>query len=187
MFSQKSIPLCRSVICLVLSAVVFTWGIVPPATQHTHVGGSDSTHRHDDCYEVAQHDCHDHESHEGHHECATVPQVSLPADYALHLHWRLLGIEFSIPMPHSPLPGEPADDTDDAGAAAVPVIVRVMNEIVPATQAGPSFARVLLAAVRAPSVGVVWSAAPIARSPDIVTTIPLCESARLERSGVLLV
>ena len=87
-----------------------------------------------------------------------------------------------------PLPEEPADDTDGA-STSVPAIVRVMNEneIVPTTQAGPSFGRVLSAAIRAPSADVVRSLEPIARPPNLITSIPLCDSARLERSGVLLV
>ncbi len=182
MFSLTSNRLCRSVLSLVLSAVVLTWGTIPPATQHAHTGGSDSAHRHDDCHEVSHHGSHDHHGDGEHHQHATVPKVSLLADYSLHLHWRLFGLEFSMPVPE-----EPADDTDGEGSI-VPAIIRVMNEIkiVPVTQAGLSFGRVLSAAIRAPSADVVRSLEPIARPPNLLTSIPLCDSARLERSGVLL-
>ena len=84
-----------------------------------------------------------------------------------------------------PAPEEPADGDDD-GDAVPPAIVRVMNEIVSVTQAGPSFGRVLLAAIRTPSADMVRSLESIPRPPNLVTSIPLCDSARLERSGVLL-
>ena len=165
---------------LLLSALVLAWGAIPPGVEHAHVGGSDANHQHDKCDEMAHHGLHDHESDEDHHEHATVSDVSLLADNVLHLHWQLLGLEFSIPVPE-----EPADGTEDEGTA-VPAVVRVMNENVPAAQAGPSFDRVFLAAICAPSIDVVWSLEPIPRPLDLVTSIPLCDSARLERSGVLL-
>ena len=165
---------------LLLSALVLAWGIVPPGVQHAHAGGSDTTHKHDTtCREVAHHDSHNHESDEGHHEQATESDLSLLADYVLHLHWRYLGVEFSMPMPE-----EPADG-DDEGTVP-PAVVRGMNEVVPTTQAGPSFCRVVLATLCTPNADVVLTLTPAPRSPNLVTSIPLCDSARLERTGVLL-
>ena len=165
---------------LLLSALVLAWGIVPPGFQHAHVGGSEPTHLHSKCHAVAHHDSHDHESDEEHHEPATDPDVSLLAGYVLHLHWRLLGVEFSMPLPEQPVGG------GDDGDTVPPTVVRVMNEVVPATQAGPSFCRMLLVAICTPSADVVWTLTPAPRSPNLVASIPLCDSARLERSGVLL-
>jgi len=84
-----------------------------------------------------------------------------------------------------PVPEEPADGDDD-GDTIPPAIVRVIDEIVPATQAGPSVGRVLLAVICTPSVDGVPDLTPVPRSPNLTTSIPLCDSARLERSGVLL-
>ena len=169
----------QKMMSLLLSALVLAWGAIPPGVEHAHVGGSDGNHRHDKCYEVAGHGSHDHESYEDHHEQATEVDVSLLADSVLHLHWQLLGMEFSMPVPE-----EPADGSDNE--SSVPsAVIRVMNENVPATQAGPSFDRVFLAAICMPSVDAVWSLEPIPRPHDLVTSIPLCDSARLERSGVL--
>ncbi len=165
---------------LLLSALVLAWGIVPPGVQHVHAGGSDPTHGHGGRHEVAHDGSHDHESDDEHHDHAAVSDVSLSADAVLHLHWRLLGVEFSMPVPEEPV----EDDAD--GDAVPPAIVRMISEIVPATQAGPSFGRVLLAAICAPGADVVRSLEPIPRPPNLVTSIPLCDSARLERSGVLL-
>jgi hypothetical protein len=89
-------------------------------------------------------------------------------------------MEFSLPAP-----GEPADGTSDESTIP-PAIVRVMNPIVPTPRTDPAFGRMLLAVVRAPSADVVRSLEPIPRPPNLVTSIPLCDSARLERSGVLL-
>ena len=165
---------------LLLSALVLVWGVIPPGVEHTHTGGNDASHKHDKCDDVAHHDSHNHHGDDGHHEHATVPDVSLSADNVLHLHWQLLGLELSIPLPE-----EPVDGTDDENTT-LPAFVRVMDEIVPTMQAGLSFDRVLLAAICTPSVDTVWILEPIPRPPDLVTTIPLCDSARLERSGVLL-
>ncbi|MFV2069875.1 MAG: hypothetical protein ACC645_23160 [Pirellulales bacterium] len=165
---------------LLLSVLVLAWEIVPPWVQHAHLGGSDVTHRHNGCDEVADHASHNHESDDEHHDHATVSDVSLLADDVLHLHWRLLGVEFTMPVREEPVEG------NNDGNTVPPAIVRVMSEVVPATQAGPSFCQVLLAAVCMPSADVVWTRAPAPRSPNLVTSIPLCDSARLERSGVLL-
>ena len=165
---------------LLLSALVLAWGFVPPGFEHAHAGGGDSDHQHDECREVAHHDSHDHDTDDGHHEHATETDVTLLVDHVLHLHWRLLGVELSVPVSVEPADG---DDED----TVPPPVVRVTNEIVPATQAGPLFGRVLLVASCAPSADVVRNLEPIPRPPNLVTSIPLCDSARLERSGVLLV
>jgi len=170
----------RKVLSLLLAALVLAWGTVPPGVQHAHGGGSDGNHRHDGCHEVAHHGAHDYDFDDEHHEHGTLAEVSLLADYVLHLHWQFLGVEFSLPVPE-----EPADGNDDEGTVP-PAVVRLVNEIVLATQARPSFGRVLLAAVCAPSTDVVRSLEPIPLPPNLVTSIPLCDSARLERSGVLL-
>lgn len=175
----------QKMMSLLLSGMVLAWGVIPPGVEHAHTGGNDASHQHVKCEDVAHHDSHNHHGDDGHHEHATVPDVSLLADNVLHLHWQLLGLEFSIPVPEEPADGTEDEGTEDEGTT-VSTFVRVMNENVLATQAGPSFGRVLLAATCAPSVDVVWSLEPIPLPLDLVTSIPLCDSARLERSGVLL-
>ena len=180
----------QKVMNLLLSAMVLAWGIVLPGVQHVHAGGSDPAHGHDDCHEVVDYNSHNHDSgdHEAgdhetdveHHEHSTALDVSLLVDYVLHLHWELLGVEFSMPMPEAPV------ESDDNGNTAPPAIVRVIGDIVPATPSSPSLGRVLLAAICTPSADVVWSLEPIPCPRNLVTSIPLCDSARFERSGVLL-
>jgi len=171
--------LWRKTLSLLLSASVLAWGIVPPVVQHEHAGGSDATHRHDDCHEVAHHGSHRHDSDDEHHEHAILPDVSPLADNVLHLHWRFLGVEFSMPAPEEPA------ESDDEGTGP-PAIVRAMNEEVLTTRAGPSMSRLLLVGINAPNADTGRNSAPLPRAPNLVTSIPLCDSARLERSGVLL-
>ena len=167
---------------LLLSALVLACGTVPPGFRHAHLGGADTGHRHGDGrpQTVAHHASHEHDSDADHREHATVPDTTLLSDFVIHLHWRFLGMDFSIPEPDEPAPGN-----DDEGTAP-PAIVRAMDGIVPATQVGPSFGRVLLAVICTPSADVVQNRTPPLRSPDFTTSIPLCDSARLERTGVLL-
>ena len=171
----------RKTLNLLLSALVLAWGIVPPGVLHTHAGGDDSTHRYSNAHEVACHDSHDHDSDDEHHDHATLPDVSLLADSVVHLHWQFLGIEFSMPVPEQTAEGD--DDRGTLPSALAPV----MNEAVPAIQLGSSLGRVFLGAVCAPSTDVVRDLEPVPRPPNLVTSIPLCDSARFERSGVLLV
>ena len=173
----------KKTVNLLLSALVLAWGIAPPGMQHAHSGGNDNTHRHDThqqdahrndaCRETAAHTSHDHER-------ETVWDFSLPADFVLHLHWQLLGVEFSIPAPE-----EPADNDDDRNTIPA-AVVRVMNEVVPTAQAGPSFGRVLSADTCISSADLVSSLQPVPRWANQITSLPLCDSARFERSGVLL-
>jgi hypothetical protein len=165
---------------LSLSALVLAWGTVPPGIQHAHAGGSNAAHRHDNRHEVAHHGSHQHNGDDEHHEHANLPGVSPLADYILHVHWRLLGVDFCMPMSEKPV-----GDNGDEGTIP-PAIVCTANEVVPATQVGPSIGCVLLTVVCTPSADVVRSLEPIPRPPYLVTSIPLCDSARLERSGVLL-
>lgn len=172
---------------LLLSALVLVLGVVPPGVEHAHAGGENSSHQHDKCHETAHNDLHsshshDHHSSEKHHEHKTAPaDKSRLADLVSHLHWQFFGIDFSMLIPE-----KPANNTDDEENLP-PAVIRAMEDVVPAIQAGPSFGRMLLAATCTLNVvDVVWSQEPVPRPSNLVTTIPLCDSARLERSGVLL-
>ena len=164
-------------VSLLLSAFVLACGITPPLVQHAHTGGDDTTHRHGDCHELAHSGRHEHDG--GHHGHATATDVSLLADCVAHLHWRFFGVEFSMPTPD-----EPTDNDDQS--TVPPAIVRATNEEGVTARSGPSFDRVPMVGVYGPSADVVRDSEPAARPPNRGTSIPLCDSARLERSGVLL-
>lgn len=168
----------RRILSVLLSALLAVWGILPPGAVHAHVGGGDPAHQHDDCRESAHHGFHGHGMH-GHHEHAVEPRASWLADFISHIHWRFLGIEFSMPLTECP------DSGDDGPDAMPPVIVRSADEVAPAAQVGPPMGRGLLAARFAPSFDVAQDSAPFPRlRPGTVDF--LCDSARFERSGVLL-
>ncbi len=167
----------RTTSSLLLSALVLSWGGVPSGVRHAHEGGGDSTHQHDDFHDAAH---HDHDCDGTYREHRNVSDVSLLADFVLHLHCQFLGMEFSMPASEEP------GDNDDGEGTAVPAIVRAMNEEGLTTQAGLSFIRVLAAVTGTPNADVVLNLESAARPPNLVTSIPLCDSARLERSGVLL-
>ncbi len=169
----------QKTLSLSLSALVLAWGSALPGVWHAHPGGRDSTHRHDQGRELAHYGSHNHDSGGDYRACAIVPDVSLLADFVAHLHWQWLGIDFSVPIQDEPSDGSHGDTVP-------PAIVRAINEIVPAIQTAPSFGRVLLAVVGAPSADVVSNLTPILRPPNLITSIPLCDAARFERSGVLL-
>jgi hypothetical protein len=180
---------------LLLSVLVLTWGIIPPGVQHVHAGGSDVGHQHqidqhDADHKVGHHGSQGHKSDDGHHSDGhhhdtKTSDIRLLADYVCHIHWRLLGVEFSTPVSEKPVEGD--DDGDTLG----PTIVRMTSQVVTAGPASLSFGRVLLRANCAPIANVVQSLAPIRcvskiGMSNVGTSIPLCDSARLERSGVLL-
>lgn len=171
---------------LMLSALVLAWGVVPPGFEHAHAGGGDSNHRHDVRHNVKHQDGHHHD-HDAHHHDSDLAHHVHPADIDVmvfeedvrHIHWQLLGVEFSLPLPTTPAEGEREENVP-------PMVVRAMNEVVSPTQTGPPIDRVLLVGNCAPGADVVCNLEPIPRSRNFVTSIPLCDSARLERSGVLL-
>lgn len=173
---------CQKMLSLLLSALMLAWGTVPAGVQHAHAGGDDSTHRPDDCRELAHqhhHDSHHHHPHAKHHEHATASDVSLLTELIVHLHIRWLGFEFSLPVAEDPVDG------DDSGSTVPLAIVRAIGEISSPTQGGPAVDRVLLAVIGTPNVDVVLDLTPVSRL-RLCTSIPLCESARFERSRVLL-
>lgn len=175
----------QKMMSLLLSVLVLALEVVPPGVEHAHAGGGDSSHRHGKCQEAAHHDLHSFHSHaphsgEKHHEYETVSDESLLADLVSHLHWQFFGVDFSMPISENPTGG--TDDEEDVSSAYLCVV----REIMPVIQIDTSFDRMLLAACMLNVVEVVWSQDPIPRRLDLVTAIPLCDSARFKRSGVLL-
>lgn len=162
---------------LLISALVLTWGTVPPGVQHAHTGGNDSSHQHGDRHDEPSHASHCHGSNGSHDERAIVSGVSLLSDFVVHLHLQWLGIEFSMPVSERPDDGR--DDPDIVPTA----IVGSANRTLPAV---PSFGRLLSVVIGMPSHDVVQDLALLSRGPDFTGSIPLCDSARFERSGVLL-
>lgn len=163
-----------------LSALALGWGSIPQGVTHSHVGGMDPTHRHGAGDKVAHYDSHCHDSDAGHHEHATEFNVVSLRDSTAHLHWRLLGLAFSMPLPEEPDDG--AEDRD----MLPPTIVRTMNQVVSASWVGPLPGRALPLHASPASSDAVDKLTATAGSPTAATSIPLCDVARRELCGVLL-
>lgn len=162
---------------LFLSALVLAWGIVPPGFQHAHAEGDDSSHRHSDCHDASHHGSHHHGTEDEISEHSVIATVSLLEDSIVHFHWQFLGIEFSMPVAEEPLQNN---------GTTPPAFFRSIDKIAQAATAGSSMDRVFAEDVRAPNIEVVRDLEGIPRAYNLVTSIPLCDSARLERSGVRL-
>jgi hypothetical protein len=164
-----------------LLLALLAWAIVPPAIRHGHEGGEDSNHRHDAGTHHGQDngECEpssDQDSHVAGTDEAPVVLRSL----FVHLHWRLFGIELSVPVSQD---DQPDDGTDDAK----PVVVRWDDSLpTPGRDNSDSTVNAPATASQLGLPGVV-AAASSSRPPNLVPTAPLCDRARHERSGVLLV
>lgn len=75
-----------------LTASVMMGSLVPPALSHAHDGGT-QTHSHH--ASVSDHDRHGGHHHRG--DTHSSPEIGLEVAVS-HLHWCLLGIEFSFPV-----------------------------------------------------------------------------------------
>ena len=140
----------------------------------------DPTHRHGAHEKVAHHDSHCHDSDVGHHEHATEFNVVSLRGSAAHLHWRLLGLEFSMPLSE-----EPADGGEDREMVP-PTIVRTAHQLASGAWVGPVSDRALPFAAVPASLAVVDESTAAGLSPTAATSIPLCDVARRELCGVLL-
>ncbi len=160
-----------------LSSIVVAWGICPPAMRHAHEGGGDTSHRHVAATDPHEHD-HPHQSELPQHE-AWVDTSATMGECAVHLHWVLLGFDFA-------LPASPDTHDPDHLVSFESVMVRLVDDL-------PTISQV---EQRCEAADVLVSPALVARvvcltpSParwiNPIASLPLCDSARFERSGVLL-
>jgi hypothetical protein len=171
----------RTATNLFLSALVLAWGIVPPAVRHSHEGGEDTRHRHD---AVADHG-HDHgeRGHTGDADSAPAGSDVSPAvlrALVVHLHWSVFGVDFSVPVPED---DQPNDGSNDAELAVVRLVDSVPTPAIdrngPASIAPMTVAQLGLESAVVPN--------PPLASFHLTQPVPLCDRARHERSGVLLV
>jgi hypothetical protein len=96
-----------------------------------------------------------------------------------HLHWGLFGFDVSLPAPDEGEHGQ-RDNCPEFG------LIRLAGELpmMPQDTGGPSWALALLPPGSVVDLDPLTP--PPSRPPNLVASIPLCDSARLERSGVLL-
>lgn len=176
----------RISLCPFLSALVLIGTLLPPGVRHAH-GEMDRPFVHHDHDEPRQpavshghhHDGDEHHSH-GHAATPPEPDASIP-DECWHLHLALVLIDLTLPAPSEPADGEGDPSDEDTS------IVRCGRGFLPGVQGraesdGRSSSTDGLALPT--SDAVVLQA--VVSSPPPVTTAPLCDGARRERSGVLL-
>ena len=188
---------CHKLLVLLLSSSVLVTGLLPPAVLHAHTTGH-ASHDHDSAEREHRHHGHSHDHGDGHsHEHSQVRESESDAVrhpgtsdgiqvFARHLHVTVLGLTFSVPTPEpaeSSFPLNPLDDDDGCE------LVRLSGDSVTVSRVNPDTAI---------DVSVVWSV-PLAESGRAVVAnafwrraqradrICLEDSARFERSGVLLI
>lgn len=171
----------RTIQSLLLSVLVLAWGTVPPGITHCHAGGGDAAHRHGNRQEVVQE--HSHPHHHGadgeHDEHRPKSDVSMLSNSIVHLHQWWFGIEFSLPASDGPV------DSDNNGDSEPTAIARAMDEILLVTEADESLGRATQAVARTSCLDIASDLKPMLRT-WVTASFPLCDSARLERTGVLL-
>jgi hypothetical protein len=171
----------RIALTLLLSASVLVWGIVPPAIRHAHEGGGKRDHRHD---AAARHDLKSHHHHhrdgaDHPHEHEHVAEPTALGDFVVHLHWTLFGLDFSVPA------SQQGENDEEDGASRL-ALIRLVDELPAVAPGGPDSPGVSLVTPPLPGTELVAVETSPSHAPHSVASIPLCDSARLERSGVLL-
>ena len=97
----------------------------------------------------------------------------------MHLHWGLLGFDVSLPAPANPHDPDRPFDTE-------PAVVRLVGDGPAANLGIQQFSH---ATPSANTTGVRFVSARLLiplRRQNSVAALPLCDTAHLERSGVLL-
>jgi len=161
---------------------VLLWTTVPPAIVHSHNDGDDPAHRHE-----VRTPHHDH--HHGHYPSdaadhaharpAAVDRVESKT-LATHCHWQLLGFWFALPTS-----GERGDGEENRDLAKLAIVDLADGDGL-ASAPGSASAQAVGESSPAAPPGFL----PLASTPEgpqrQSSSTPLCDSARLERSGVLL-
>jgi len=166
-----------------LSSFVMAWGILPPALIHSHEGGGDTDHRHASrtvAVESAEDHGHVHDAESAEHGDYSQKsnQATLLGSLVAHLHWDFLGVDLSIPVPAE-------DGGRDRAGEQEQVLIRLTDELPMLAGASDSLAVSHMPLLQARLDCVSAEESP-SRPVGVIASIPLCDSARFERSGVLL-
>ena len=146
---------------------------------HSHVGGDDS-HSHADEPTVA-HDCGTHKCSHRHSNADEHPhevEIQWTLASIFHTHLNLFGFDFSVPASDNP------HDDDESRSSMWICLVDDSAVVLTARTIDIDLLRTL--SLKPSADDVTGSAAATFTTPQ-VPTAPLCDSARFERSGVLLI
>ena len=166
----------QSVVSIFLSASVLAWTVVPPPVCHLHEGGAEASHDHSEFARQASGDDTRHcdAAYLRPDNVGDVTSLGM-GDSATHHHWRFLGVEFYAPCD--------GDDCQNAEKSK-PTLVRC--NVNTATIGYGGCQGTHLIASRVPGLESIVAVVSPFRSLRVISSIPLCDSARLERSGVRL-
>ena len=166
----------RAAVNLLVSASVLASALVPPPVCHTHEGGIDSSHRHGGLRYHSHSDNYSPSEATDHAFAATGPPRSL-GGFDQHHHWKLLGFEFSMPCDD--------EDCDDDRQTEL-VLGRSVGGASVVSDGGNGPQGTHSIALPEPALEPVAILVSTFRKNRLTSSIPLCDSARLERSGVRL-
>ncbi len=178
----KNLP--RASLNCLLSASLLVWSLAPPAVQHEHAGGTDLSHHHDraDAVPDAIHGaCRLHRGNGwGQTDSAAAASKAI-AGQASHFHFDWLGFRLMFPDPDSP--------TDKGQDHSTPklLFIQAGRDSVPQVHLGSRLDKSL--SLSSPDgIAIETAVACPATSCSFlrITSHPLCDRARHERSGVLL-
>jgi len=176
--------LLRTSLSWSLSAAVLVWSLVPPAVQHSHAGGDDRAHAHDRAdlgLEAANVHHHVHQADERAHAHSESSAAIVAGGEATHLHFEWLGFRLTLPVDGSS--GDESGEPSDPELLFVRVGRTSLDQSHLGTGLDKSPTHLELDAVPT-AIAAVRFTVTSSRLP--LTSHPLCDRARHERSGVLL-
>lgn len=169
--------LSRTLVCVIQSAVVLTWCVAPQGMRHSHAGGADRRHQH--AFEVAASNHGGHE-HQASSDCR-LDLVKVVGEVKSHLHLQWLSLNLALPDSHGP-----SSDQDHHGSDLL--AARPLKAVKPACHASSGHSRPLLTSlvnscISPSTAATVWGQTSVLAAARTL----LCDAARHERTGVLLI
>lgn len=171
----------RSTTSLLLAAMLLGATFAPPAIRHAHLPseGDISHSRGADHHHSHRHDAHD---------ASPIPSADPSLHFAdvlgghwWHLHFHLLGIDFTFPEP-----GSGGNDGESPENLNV-LTLAAGQQWLPSHSVRLNWIEDLVPPSASSSLGDAAPMQVVVFTPPPVSSAPLCDTARRERSGVLLV
>jgi hypothetical protein len=169
------IPL-KNTMSLLLAAMLFGATVAPPAVRHSHPvaeGAAGRYHNHDDRHSHAHGQRHSDEA-----QPTTLAEVS--CSHWWHLHFQVFGLKLTLPEPD---PGQ--NDRQSEVDSEVLALVPGQKFFSGSSSRSDSLEHRVLT-VASSVVGSAAAMHAVVSAPPPVSYAPLCDTARRERSGVLL-
>jgi hypothetical protein len=172
----------RAPLSLLLVAAMLAWSFSPPLLQHAHEGGSEHHHHADAaCAPTADAHLRHHASHREQSRSVPVTPKAI-AEETSHLHFEWLGFRLTLPDTESP-----ANQGDDHRCKSKLLFVQASRSSAPLVHSGSRLdASPLVLPLNAMAADMAATGPAVSGSLLPVVSLPLCDRARHERSGVQL-